>query len=144
MIACFRPGGDGHDVQPGQRSISVVVGIKGLGNDDFVPGIGHHVHREGYSFRSTTGDNDLFGGQLDMVVREIITNGLSQLGKTVRRPICQNFFRKIPHAGKKFRRRGDIRLTDIKVVHMGPPGLGSVGHSGQLPDGRFLDALCSF
>ena len=117
-VALFRAGGQGADGGAGQGDRGVVVGVKGLGNDDLVPIVqqGGHGHLQGLA--AAVGDKDVLVLQLNADVLVVTAHGIQQDGDTTGRSISQDRLRKIAHGLKIGVRRNDIGLTDIQMIYL--------------------------
>ena len=71
MEAVLGPGRHRHDLEAALRGVAVVVGVKGLGDDDLVARVGHGVEGEGDGLAAAGGDDDVLVFQLDL---EIVRN----------------------------------------------------------------------
>ena len=125
---------DGDDFQVIRRSIAVVVGVVGLEGDDLLARIGDNGEGEGDRLASPVGDDDLLGGDLQVVVGEVFTDCLPEVGFPLGVTVGNDGSGEVPDGVDDLRGGVDVGLADVQMVDIGAPLLSGVCEGDELPD----------
>ena len=131
---------DGRDDRPdhgtrGDRK-GHVVRVGWLGDDDLVARVQAAQESEKDCLAAAGGDDDVVGGELDLVAVVVLNKCLAQRAIALRRAILERGPVDVLERLQRLRRRRQIRLADVQFVDLHAPVLGRVGQGRQLPDWR--------
>jgi hypothetical protein len=88
-------------------------------------------------------DDNVIGGERDVIPAEVIGDGLTQLEEPLGRTVGQDGIFEIAEGVEDRLRGGDIGVTYVQEMDLYTPLDGVVGIGFELPDGRGLDGASS-
>ena len=129
---------DGRDDRPNHRTRGDrerhVVRVGRLGDDDFIARVQAAQEGEKDCLAAAGGDDDVVGGELDLVAVVVLHKCLAQRAIALRRAILERGSVDVLERFQRLRRRRQIRLADVQFVDLHAPVLGRIGQGRQLPD----------
>ena len=134
--ALFDGGGDGADDGSGRNGKRHVIGIGRLGHDNLVTGVQTCQEREEHGLRTAAGDDDVIGGELNAKLIIVAHQFPAVAEIALARAVFQNTAVDIANGIQCLRRRRQVGLSDIEMIHMHTTLLGSISQRSQFADGR--------
>ena len=117
------------DRRPGEGDGGVVVGIKGLGNDDLVPIVQNGGEGHLQRLAAAGGGQDLTALQLNADALVVATHRIQKDGHAGRRRIGHDGIVELLERLVEGRRGLHVRLADVQVIDFQSPCLG-LGRGG--------------
>ena len=134
-VPLLRRGGQGADLAAGGIDKRGIVGIEGLRYDHLVPLVQNAVEDHLQRLAAAGGDENITLLQMGAQPVVVALDRLDQAGDPGRRRILQHRLGKLAHRLEAGRRRGNVGLTDIQMVHLLACCLGRLRIGVELTDG---------
>ena len=129
-------GDDGADHGAGGDGERHVVRVRRFRDDDLVAGVQAAQEREKDRLAAAARDDDLIGGQFDLVPVVVRHKCLAQRPIPLGRAVLEGFPVDMLEGLQRLRGRRQVRLADVQLVDLHAPVLGGIGQWRQLPDRR--------
>ena len=138
VVALLRGAVDGADAAPRHVDEGIVVGVEGLRDQDLVPLVQDAAHGHLQRLAAAAGGQDvpLRQGRADALVVALDSLHIRRHAGGGR--VGQHLAAVAVNGVKEGRRRGDIRLADVQVMDLHPPGLRLQGVGMELAHGGEL------